>query len=363
VRVELLGQPADGTLRDLLTQELRLGHFQRLSICVAFLKVSGLTPVASAIAEFRTRGGFARLITGIDHGGTSYEGLAESLRVFDRVVIVHDETIGRTFHPKLYCLEGTDRATLVVGSSNVTGGGLATNYELNVVVHLVRSDPEDVALLSNVTTLFDAYDEVTPTTHLLDQEFLAALRDEGYVVSETVLTAATIEASRVRARLFGRGEKLVRERTADNQLPPRESGFWKKLSKFDVSQSSAPGQILIPIRFLPFFPPLQLTQAEDADGGGRKWEATFPVTFVNQQDEAVHLPDARFILYEPKRDHPRQNREPRFTLHNTEAFRQLRAGDVLLFTSAQDGSIGVRQLPPDLAVSLNRGRFGAWPSE
>ncbi len=57
---------------------------------------------------------------------------------------------GRTFHPKVAVLAFADRVRLVVGSANLTAGGLGENAELCVVSDLAYEEPEHRSLLEDV---------------------------------------------------------------------------------------------------------------------------------------------------------------------------------------------------------------------
>jgi hypothetical protein len=110
-------------------------------------------------------------------------------------------------------------------------------------------------------------------------------------------------------------------------------GFWKTLSKFDVSTTSAPGQILVPIRFLDFFGEMNIQRDETATGGVKQSDVYLPVEFRDTvAGNIVRANDARAILYEPAEDHPRPNKELRFTFRDRSILKRLQQGDVLVFT-------------------------------
>jgi hypothetical protein len=131
-------------------------------------------------------------------------------------------------------------------------------------------------------------------------------------------------------------------------------GFWKRLSKFDVSQTSAPGQMIIPIQFRTFFEPLALNFDRTDEGGARQYDRTFPLTFKDDGYQ-IEVEDARVILYEPAADHPRPNKELRFTFHDREILNRLRKDDVLVFQSLNDRIVVQRKA----AGSMGPGRFAS----
>lgn len=80
------------------------------------------------LEELVARGGSMEMIVGLDLKTTTRQGL-DLARCHARTVhVVHDPQ-GRTFHPKLYLAVGRDRAYALVGSNNLTAGGMGFNYE------------------------------------------------------------------------------------------------------------------------------------------------------------------------------------------------------------------------------------------
>jgi len=111
-------------------------------IAVAFAKGSGLnaSPTFRRLVEAGTE---VRVIAGVDFQLTDLQALDEfekppsSARVYFR----SSDVESRTFHPKVYLFERANDATAIVGSSNLTRGGLLENLEANLVVRAPRDNP------------------------------------------------------------------------------------------------------------------------------------------------------------------------------------------------------------------------------
>jgi hypothetical protein len=125
----------------------------RLDVAVAWIKRAGVAGVRPAIDAFRGRGGHLRCIVGISLGGTSRQGLALARDVCDELFVFHEA--GRTFHPKVYLASGERRARSLVGSNNLTYGGLSSNYEAAVVSDLDLEDPADKVYFDSVLGFID----------------------------------------------------------------------------------------------------------------------------------------------------------------------------------------------------------------
>jgi PLD-like domain len=135
---QLLCQPFRDGPSALSFLEAGLGDEDVSSFMVisAWVRRSGLELLAPAIDALRQRGGTARLIFGVDLGGTTRQGVELAKRTFDTVHVFHDPA-GGTFHPKLYLATTKDsRGYALVGSNNLTAGGLWHNYETAVLATL-----------------------------------------------------------------------------------------------------------------------------------------------------------------------------------------------------------------------------------
>lgn len=143
MRIRFVGQPfaAHQNLLDFV-EHVKNGGFEELEIAVAWAKQSGLGRIWDALAEFRARGGKVTLVVGVSEGGATKEGLRIALDIADRAYVFHDP--GRTFHPKVYLASSSGARSLMVGSSNLTAGGLGWNYEASLWVDWDAGEGEDV---------------------------------------------------------------------------------------------------------------------------------------------------------------------------------------------------------------------------
>jgi HKD family nuclease len=177
-------------LGSLLSENLERGEWTRFTAAVAFVKSSGVRHIRAALSAFGDRGGVTRIAVGVDAQGTSREGLADlstSVRGDAEIVIVHNQA-GSSFHPKIYLFENAHRAQFVLGSGNLTGGGLYTNYELGLHVSLERARPDDADFLAQLTTLLNEW--TTPDERIiraLTPSLLTELHEQGYVLAENDL--------------------------------------------------------------------------------------------------------------------------------------------------------------------------------
>lgn len=137
--------------------EVRLGEFllshlgdpqwTEFRAAVAFVKRSGTQHIRQPLRDFSDRA-LVRISVGIDLFGTSQEGLIDLLEATPGgQIFVYRNNGPYTFHPKVYLFKSEYRAHIIVGSGNLTGGGLFTNYEASLATSLDLTVTADVQFL------------------------------------------------------------------------------------------------------------------------------------------------------------------------------------------------------------------------
>jgi superfamily II DNA or RNA helicase/HKD family nuclease len=129
-------------------------------IHVAYLRESGIAPLQDALATFVARGGRLCVLAGGDFAQTEPRALEFFRQLGGKceTKLISSSGIGG-FHPKCYLVYTSDVATLIVGSSNFTDGGLQKNVELNLRVDLPADDETVIA----AQRIFDALWNETPS--------------------------------------------------------------------------------------------------------------------------------------------------------------------------------------------------------
>jgi len=167
-----------------LLETLRDPNIVRLDLAVAWMKRSGLARFKDDFVAFHRRGGVASAILGIDEGGATVQGLRVANELFDSVHVYY-EPGRRTFHPKVYLASGAESASLLVASSNLTAGGLFSNYEAALACELEFDHEEDRKLLAEVQEWFKAlYSDSGLCLPLTDELLASLVTDERYKVAD-----------------------------------------------------------------------------------------------------------------------------------------------------------------------------------
>ena len=191
--VEFIYQPAQSNrLGDYLNDNLAADwtHFRA---AVAFVKHSGTQHIENKLVTF-SKANHVEIIAGIDHQGTSYEGLQsllDSVGPAGRVIVFHNPS-SLTFHPKIYLFKSVLAADVLIGSGNLTQGGLFTNYEAGIRLRLDLTDPEQATILQHIEDVLDHWsDQSKGTAFVLDSSLLAQCVAWGLTPPEA-LHASTI---------------------------------------------------------------------------------------------------------------------------------------------------------------------------
>lgn len=206
--MELMNQPFTGQLGNRLIELIDSGNYNTLNILVAFAKNSGVLRIKDALRRFREQGGVVNVYVGVDLGGTSYEALTVLLRHTDSLNVVHSEK-GQTFHTKIYQFLGKDKGLVVVGSHNLTGGGLWTNFESSILIPVDSSGSNDKFVLKGVDAYIGELASLKDSTMSIGtQEGIDNLLKNGYVVKEVAERVRRMKVATQKGngeRLFGNG--------------------------------------------------------------------------------------------------------------------------------------------------------------
>jgi HKD family nuclease len=137
MRVEIADNASRKVL-PILTQAIEGSMHSR--IAVAFVSRTGLGLIRSAMDTCLSRGGDVEFLVGLDMTTSEPEALWDLYRLCEKnksvaMYCYADLERSSVYHPKLYLMNSEEEATAVVGSSNLTQGGLKKNVEIDTVIH------------------------------------------------------------------------------------------------------------------------------------------------------------------------------------------------------------------------------------
>jgi HKD family nuclease len=112
---------------------LGLGGADRILVSVAFVRESGLEAIQSAIDPIAKK---AKFFVGIRNDITSVQAVKRLLAMKVDLYAVDTGSRHTIFHPKLYLITNSKVAKLLIGSANLTFGGLHNNIEAGTLITL-----------------------------------------------------------------------------------------------------------------------------------------------------------------------------------------------------------------------------------
>lgn len=123
---------------------LKRPGLKRFRAAVAYARWDGLGLIAPELEKFLGAGGEFQSIYGISNGVTTPDSFLYSLYLRELFPThtyagaIEDKFANATFHPKFFEFLYSDRIIAVVGSANLTGGGLVRNIELGAEIETDR---------------------------------------------------------------------------------------------------------------------------------------------------------------------------------------------------------------------------------
>lgn len=144
---------------------------KRFTCMVAFAKSSGFSLFSASLRDAIDAGMSATFVVGIDFYQSEPSVLEDLLKLKkhgDVKVFMGSFERHYTFHPKLYLFEDSSGARAIVGSANMTQGGLEDNHELSVAF---ESNTEDLGnrIRGWIDELFDDREIVEATGELVKE--------------------------------------------------------------------------------------------------------------------------------------------------------------------------------------------------
>ena len=126
-----------------------------IRFAVAFASADGLDKLSSKTTGILRKGGSAEFLVGLDLRVTEPSALWQIYTWFKEykgasLYCLAEPEKAALYHPKLYLVEAKQRILCLVGSSNLTAGGLERNLEINVLL----SFPQDSGPASDLQAAY-----------------------------------------------------------------------------------------------------------------------------------------------------------------------------------------------------------------
>lgn len=169
---------------NIVKQEMQSAN--NVQIAVAFLKYTGIKVIEKSMRQCLDNSGSLELIAGLDFKTTDSNALKYFINLKKEYPKVNfycfgDRKENKTnivFHPKIYLFEKGSEATGIVGSANMTRGGLMTNFEVNTVFKETKP-----LYFSQLQAIYNSV-KFTDSIFTPDEEYLAGYSDIYHAFSQ-----------------------------------------------------------------------------------------------------------------------------------------------------------------------------------
>ncbi len=208
-------------------------NIERVILSVAFVSESGVEQIESGL---RAHAASVIVFAGIRNDITSHQGLARLLHIGGKLFTVDTGSRTVIFHPKLYLARGKATARMVIGSANLTLGGLNNNIEAGMMLDFDMTDKTDRAVVDGIQAQLEALPTDFPS-HVVKVNATAVLDDmlaSGRLVDEMAVppprpttsakgTGTTDTVPRIRLRVSPIRRALVKARAAPKKSKAAKS--------------------------------------------------------------------------------------------------------------------------------------------
>ena len=168
-----------------IEEVLAIAEPDRVIISVAFANEAGITLLEDWLCNLND---CTRVIIGIRNGITSAQALRSCLNTDCELYVVDTGTRSIIFHPKVYFARNATEARLVIGSANLTYGGLVSNIEASILLtfHLDNADHRQMVeeMERKLDQLVEDFEE--NVFEIDEDSAIEELLKEGRVTDETV---------------------------------------------------------------------------------------------------------------------------------------------------------------------------------
>ncbi len=178
----LQGVTGDSHLDEIL-DIIKTPNIERLIISVAFLSQRGFGLLSDSIQPISEK---TTIIAGIRNGITTAQGLLACIDCGCKTYAADTGSRSVLFHPKTYLGRSSSEARLLLGSANLTVGGLNSNIEASVKMIADMSNVDDKEFVADIEDKIDAmsserpkhFFEITSRDHVLELFESGRLVDE-----------------------------------------------------------------------------------------------------------------------------------------------------------------------------------------
>jgi len=187
------------------------------------------------------------IMAGIRNGITSAQGLKTSLEMGCSTYVVDTGSRQLVFHPKIYMSRNVNEARVLIGSANLTYGGLISNIEASILLTLDLSQSDDRAFVEELENQIEGMIAEFPDNvlHISDYTAIEDLLVSGRVIDENLVQGPTTSGSAIMRNL----DSIPRMRLKTRSIAmPTVSPFQRVSGAQAANALVTPIGVLAPVR-------------------------------------------------------------------------------------------------------------------
>lgn len=171
--------------RKAIADLFKVDDIQRIIVSVAFVNSGGVKLLE---AEFKKHCAKATAFIGIRNDITSLQAAKRLLDLGITLYVVDTGSRSVIYHPKIYLVKGKRKTNLIIGSANLTPGGLNNNIEASILTDYDMTRAADRLLVKSIEKAFDEQPKKNPKNvlEITTGAQLDDLLDKGLLVDETI---------------------------------------------------------------------------------------------------------------------------------------------------------------------------------
>ncbi len=181
-KVTLINQLAGkDNLGDMLNKTLKDDSFSELCILVAYTSWEGIVLIHKELERFYDSKKKVSIILGVSDSLFEYDVLRYLIERYPKadIRVFSAANVNYEFHPKCYLFKGMKKSKFIVGSNNLTLGGLYSNSECSLIIEYDKN--KEKKFDKEVTSLFQTYSAPhkpfsRENLKKIDQKFLSYYR-------------------------------------------------------------------------------------------------------------------------------------------------------------------------------------------
>lgn len=238
------------THRDAIAGLFEVEGVQRVILSVAFVNSGGVGLIEAQLARHRDK---ATAFIGIRNDITSLQAAKRLLDLGVTLYVVDTGSRRVIYHPKIYFVRGQDETRLIIGSANLTPGGLNNNIEAGVAAVCDMGDCADRLLVESIEQVFDAQpaeypENILPIATVAELDELHA---KGLLVDEATAAPPRPAASgsstandsvpRIRLKVKPISVALAKAKKAAKKVAPAKKAAVKKAPPVPATAPAALG--------------------------------------------------------------------------------------------------------------------------